>query len=159
MADENLEKQIEKVNALNVNHMDKFLIFRVGDQLYGTPLSDIIEVIEPLEITPAPNSKKEFLGVINLRGEVLSVIDLRVRFKQPQDNNPLMFMIVLPNKAGKIAVLVDQMVEVKDIQVEELDKNTNLFTVIPQDCLYGVGLNGEKVVYLLNLINYLNTKE
>jgi purine-binding chemotaxis protein CheW len=149
-------KQLKSELNTEANHLDKYLIFRVGNQLYGTPLSDIIEVIEPLEITPAPNSSQDFLGVVNLRGEVLSVIDLRVRFSQPQESNDLMFMIVLPNKAGKITVLVDQMIEVKDLKVEELDTNTNLFTVIPQDCLYGVGLTDNKVVYLLNLINYLN---
>lgn len=129
----------------------KYLIFRVGTQYYGSPLEEITEVVEPFEVTPSPNSPKEFLGMINLRGEIISVIDLRVLLSQKQERNPKMLMIIVATDHGKTAILVDELVEVHDFIAADIDSNPNLKTSIPKDSLIAVGKYRQKVVYMVRL--------
>ncbi|MGE4133531.1 MAG: chemotaxis protein CheW [Bdellovibrionales bacterium] len=129
----------------------KYLIFRVGSQFFGSPLEEITEVVEPFEITPSPNSPKEFLGMINLRGEIISVIDLRVVLGQKVERSPKMLMIIIGTENGKTAILVDELVEVHDFVAADIDSNPNLKSSIPKDSLIAVGKYRSKVVYLVRL--------
>ncbi len=155
--------QLERDEASSEDRgLHKHLIFRVGNQFYGAPLDDIVEVVEPFEVTPSPNSPKEFLGMINLRGDIISVIDLRVMLAQGQDRHPKMLMIIVLTAHGKVAVLVDELIEVHDFKATDLDLNPNLKTSIPPKSLIGVGKYNSKVVYLVVLpvlLNDFNKKE
>jgi purine-binding chemotaxis protein CheW len=145
------EQQIKGSTEVDENGLQKYLIFRVGEQFYGAPLGDIIEVVEPFEVTSGPNSPKEFLGMINLRGEIISVVDLRVILGQEQIKHNKMLMIIVSTVKGKVAVLVDELIEVHDFKVEDLDLNPNLRTKISKDSLIGVAKYGSKVTYLIIL--------
>jgi purine-binding chemotaxis protein CheW len=140
----------------------KYLIFRVGQQFYGAPLNDIIEVVEPFQVTSGPNSPKEFLGMINLRGEIISVVDLRVILGQEQVSHNKMLMIIVSTVKGKIAVLVDELIEVHDFKTDDMDLNPNLRTQIPKESLIGVGKYNNRVTYLIVLpilLGFKNAEE
>ncbi len=138
-------------NEQDEKSLHKHLIFRAGTELYAAPLKDILEVVEPCEITPSPNSPKEFLGMINLRGEIISVIDFRVVLNQQQSKSPKMLMVIVPSSHGKIATLVGELVEVHDFNPVDLDSNPTIRTSIPKDALTGVGKYRDKVVFLMVL--------
>ena len=146
-----------QVEAEKLTH--KHLIFRVGGQYYGAPLDDIIEVVEPFEVTPSPNSPKELLGMINLRGEILTVVDLRIVLRQEQQRHPKMLMIIVATENGKTAVLVDELIEVHDFEAQDLTESTNLRTDIPKGSLMGVGKYKSRVVYLIMLPGLLTELE
>ncbi len=135
----------------------KHVIFRVGNEFYGAPLQDIIEVVEPCDVTPSPNSPKEFLGMINLRGEIISVLDFRVLLGQAQVKNPKMLMIIVSSSHGKVAALVDELVEVHDFEEKDIDRNPTIRTAISKESLTGVGKYRDKVVYLMVLPKLLGS--
>lgn len=73
---------------------ERFLGFSLGEEDYGIPLLKVREVIGVPEITPVPQSPKHFLGIMNLRGQVISIIDLRTK------------LAITPRKAAETAVVI-----------------------------------------------------
>ena len=136
----------------------KHLIFRVGGQYYASPITAITEVVEPQEITSSPNSPKDFLGVINLRGEIVSVVDFRIILKQTDKKSPKMLLIIVSTENGKVAALVDELIEVHDFEEKDIDRNPNLKTDIPKSCLTGVAKYHSHIVYLMDLTMILSGK-
>jgi purine-binding chemotaxis protein CheW len=142
---------MENVDNSNSESHTKHLVFRVGGQLYGAPLDDIIEVIEPVATTAYPNGEPELVGVVNLRGEIISVIDFRVILKQPTPRTPKMFMIITPSQSGKVSVLVDEMIEVFDFLETDVDRDPHLNSKAPKLGLLGIAKYGQQIVYLVSL--------
>ncbi len=101
----------------------QYLSFHLGDQEYGIAIGEVREISRVLQITPVPRVPVYVLGVMNLRGKVIPVIDLRLRFELPQQ--PLTTescVVVVEGKQGEVGVTVDRVNEVltlkeTDIQV------------------------------------------
>ena len=60
--------------------VDRYLIFKMGGDLYGVPLLEILEVIEPIAPQSIPNTQAHFMGLINVRGRIYFVVDFRIKF-------------------------------------------------------------------------------
>ncbi|MHA0111797.1 chemotaxis protein CheW, partial [Klebsiella pneumoniae] len=72
----------------------RYLLFRLGAELYGTPLLEVREIIEWQACKSIPHVSNYFLGVINLRGQITGVIDLRRRFGIHEENNDTQVLMV-----------------------------------------------------------------
>lgn len=101
-----------------------FLRFRVGIQWYAVSVRDIVEVLQMVAIDPLPDTPPDVLGVITLRNEIMSVVDLRVRFGTGTTihiNTPL---IALKTDIAPLAIVVDEVDNVIEM-TEELHKAEN----------------------------------
>jgi purine-binding chemotaxis protein CheW len=129
----------------------RFLIFRLGKELFGTPLLEVREVVEAQRSRPIPNTAEYFLGVINLRGQLVNVVDLRSRLGLTPERTRFNALLVVDAKDCLIGGLVDRVDAVIKITQEDIDPTERLFASIPSEYLSGIARLNEQIVPLLNL--------
>lgn len=147
-----------------LSQTSKYLTFRLGTEEYGLDILKVQEIIGIMPITKVPRTPAYVRGVINLRGRVIPVVDLRVKFEvaSPQDTERTCIVVV--QVAGKrgfavMGVVVDEVSEVKDI-AEDLIENTPEFGLnVHTEFVLGIGKIEDKVVLLLDIDRVLSGSE
>ncbi|WP_235269922.1 chemotaxis protein CheW [Geoalkalibacter subterraneus] len=95
--------------------------FRVGEELYGLDIMKIREIIKPQKLTPVPKAPPFIEGVINLRGAVIPIVDLRRRFGQKIDEGNRRARVIICSLSGKIiGLVVDEVIEVRNFTRREI---------------------------------------
>lgn len=98
-----------------------YVIFRLGDEEYGLPVTSVSGIIRYEDSTPVPRSPEAVLGVINLRGRVIPVVDLRKRFRGLAfEPSPTSRIVVAEGSAGPVGIAVDAASEVVNIELAHL---------------------------------------
>lgn len=147
--------------SLNLSH--KYLIFTIQDELYGIPIGKVREVIRYVNITPVHDVNPFLKGVINLRGKIVPVIDMRLKFglKEQEYNERSVFLIV--DMTGKeiynIGISVDKVHDVVNINQEDFEKAPEIGLKLKNQFLYGIAKIEEKIVMILNIDQILTTQE
>ena len=134
--------------------------FRVGDQMYALDILRIKEVIRPLKLTPVPKAPVFIEGVINLRGAVIPVVDLRKRFDQligPADAKTRIIICVLSEKI--IGLMVDEVMEVKSYSRNEIQPAPRFIKGLDTDYFLGVYQRNDDLVMIMNLQKVLSSGE
>jgi len=100
----------------------KFLIFSLGGEEYGIPISNVLEIIGIQTITDLPETPGYVKGVINLRGKVIPVVDVRIRFgmSEKEYDDRTCIVVVDINKVS-VGLIVDSVAEVMDIDKKEIE--------------------------------------
>ena len=141
-----------------MSHENRYLLFEVGKELYGTPLLDVREVVEYQEPKFMPNMVSHFVGVINIRGSIVGVIDLRKRFGEKTDGNTKTAMLVSDTPQGTIAAIVDRVDSVISIEKESIDEKPPVVTSVKQDYLTGVAKAKDRLVTIVELQRLLGSE-
>lgn len=101
--------------------------FRLDDELYGVDVMQVQEVLRHVEITPVPGAAAFILGIINLRGNVVTIIDTRDRFGMPHGDVSDSSRIVIIEAVGQVVgMLVDSVADVVYLRQSEIDKTPNV---------------------------------
>ncbi|HEY5163601.1 MAG TPA: chemotaxis protein CheW [Terriglobales bacterium] len=137
----------------------QFVGFRVGEQSYALPISTVREIVRPPEITPVPQSPEHVAGVMNLRGRIVPVIDLRKRFRQAIENSPKTRVLVIALDGKLIGLLVDSASEVLKIVSEEIEPSPQLFGEDNERYVTGVAKHLGRLVILLDVNKLLPEPE
>jgi len=137
----------------------RFLLFRIAGELYGTPLLGLREVVEPQDPKPIPNTVAFFSGVINLRGQVIGVVDLRKRFGFEATKHQGMALMVFETDSGPLAALVDEIECVAHFATGEIETKPMVRMNVPTDYLIGIGNQNGRLVSLIDLNKILGTEE
>lgn len=153
MADEELwDEEGENTQA------DKYLLFNLGEEVYGIPITHVINIIELQKITEVPDTPAYIRGVINLRGSVIPVMDLRLRFQLPErayDDRTCIIIVKVSEKS--VGFICDTVAEVHDIPAQDIEaplhfrKNQDQVRYIS-----GLGKVGEDVRILLDVERVLS---
>ncbi len=138
---------------------NRYLLFSLGKEMFGTPLLGVREVVEPLTPKPVPNTRPFFTGVINIRGEIVGVMDLRARFQQIHKGEAGQAMMVFETATGTEAALVDKIEAVAKISVKNIERQPNIKSSVPAEYLLGIAKEGERLVTLLDLKKVLEEQE
>ena len=136
-----------------VTQQDKYVNFKSGNEYFGLKIEYVNEIIVYQEITEIPESEDYIKGLINLRGKIIPVIDVRIRFKQePAEYNDRTCIIVINVKDTVVGLIVEKVAEVVEIKQEDVlpspsigndDKSQNKY-------VYGIGKVGDSVKRLLD---------
>jgi purine-binding chemotaxis protein CheW len=103
-----------------MNH--EFLTWYVGDQIYGLELNRCKEVEKNLHLTPVPNARPYIAGIVNLRGDVVTVIDLRQLLRKQTIDRPERLQIIRLKSAGtQVAVIAEKIDDILSIPEEDLE--------------------------------------
>jgi purine-binding chemotaxis protein CheW len=137
----------------------RYLLFKVGREVYGTPLLGVREVVEPQEPKPIPNTAPFFSGVINLRGQVVGVVDLRKRFGQDVTKHSGMALMVFETEGGPLGALVDEIECVTRIPRDSIETAVVVRSHVSLDCLIGIGNQEGRLVSLIDLKKILGSEE
>ena len=129
-------KYEELVAQVNDLQMDKYVTFRSGKEYFGLKIDYVNEIIVFQEITPIPESEDYLKGLINLRGKIIPVIDVSIRFKQePIEYTDRTCIIVINVKDTVVGLIVEHIAEVVEIARKD---------VLPSPASLGQGDKGEK---------------
>lgn len=135
---------------------NKFLTFHLAEELYGLDILKVREIIGFQEVTKVPGSEAYITGVINLRGKVIPVADLRLRFSLPTrepDNRTCIIVVEIAGESGPVAmgVVVDAVDAVINLPQGQIEKNPAFSSSVDQDCVKGLGKIDKQVVILLDI--------
>lgn len=148
--DEILEEDIQK---------DKYMTFKTGDEYYAISIECVNEIIGFQSITSVPETEDYIKGLINLRGKIVPVIDVRVRFKLPPlDYTDRTCIIVIRVKATVVGLLVETIADVVTIEEENIVPPPSLGqnNKAKNKYVYGIGKVGESVKLLLDPDKLIN---
>jgi len=136
--------------------------FMLDDVEYGVDILSVHEILRYPEMTRLPNTPKFIKGVINLRGNVLPVVDVRLRFGFPQCGITDLTRIIVVETGGKqVGLLVDNVYQVVRIPVANVDPPSELITGVSEEFISGIGRLKDRLIVLLNMshIIFLEEKE
>ena len=138
----------------------KFLTFALGTEEYGIEILKVREIIGLMDITTVPQTPDYMKGVINLRGKVIPVIDLRLKFSMLEDEHTQeTCVIVVEVNNAQIGIIVDSVSEVLDIKSTEIEDAPSFGQGIDTDFIMGLGKTKEKIIILLDIEEVLSSEE
>jgi purine-binding chemotaxis protein CheW len=140
----------------------KYMTFQLAQEVYGLEILSVREIIGLMEITRMPRTPAFLRGVINLRGKVIPVIDLRLKFgmEATASTEQTVVIVVQCRAAGRaltMGVLVDLVLEVLSIEAGQIEPPPDLGAAsVEGQFIRGVGKAGERVVFLLDIARILS---
>ncbi len=143
----------------------QLVAFKIGEEEFSIPILSVQEIIRMVDITRLPNVPDFVEGVINLRGKVIPVVDLRKRFGLPhreRDGGSRIIIVNLHDKAGNAAtvgLIVDSVSEVLRLDTEAIETIAGVETGIGAEYIKGVGKAGDRLIILLDIEKILSTEE
>ncbi|MCP3924458.1 MAG: purine-binding chemotaxis protein CheW [Desulfobacterales bacterium] len=157
-------KAIDQAVACMGDKEGKYLTFALADEEYGIGILKIKEIIGMMPITTVPQSPPFVKGVINLRGKVIPVIDLRLRFEMESiDYNERTCIIVVEIEAEngliQLGIVVDSVCEVLNIPGEEIEETPSFGTKLNTEYIMGVAKMEGAVKILLHIEKILREEE
>lgn len=150
-----------EVDETDINDPEIQLVtFRLKDESYGINVMQVQEVLRVAEIAPVPGAPHYVLGIINLRGNVVTVIDTRVRFGLPSaEINDLSRIIVIESEAQVVGILVDSVAEVVDLPMSEIDSAPNVGNEESSRYIQGVASRNSNLLIVVDLNKLLSEEE
>jgi purine-binding chemotaxis protein CheW len=131
---------------------DQFLTFTLQGEEYGIEILRVQEIKGLSRIRPIPNAPDYVKGVINLRGAVVPIVDLRSRFGMPEaEYNQFTVIIVVSIGAKVVGLVVDAVSDVLNIGKDQLEETPGMGGEVDTSFFNGMGKVGEKLVLLLNI--------
>ena len=146
----------EKKEAMEL----QLVVFMIGNEEYGVEISEVQEINRMIEITRIPRAPKFVEGVINLRGKVIPVIDLRKRFgmdKKEYDKNSRIIVVEIDEKM--VGMIVDAVTEVLRITSDNIEPPPPIVAGIGSEYLRGVGKLNDRMLILLDLAKVFTETE
>jgi purine-binding chemotaxis protein CheW len=134
--------------------------FRLGNEEYGVDISQVQEIIRIVEITHVPRAPHFMEGVINLRGQLIPIIDLRTRFSMPRAEHTKHTRIVVTEIGSKrVGIVVDSVSEVLNIPMDHVEGAPDMIAGVGTEYIQGVGKVGDRLVILLDLTMVITGEE
>jgi purine-binding chemotaxis protein CheW len=134
--------------------------FALGKEEYGVDIAQVQEINRMVAITHVPRAPHFMEGVINLRGQLIPIIDLRTRFGMPraeQTKNTRIVVTEIGNK--RVGMVVDSVSEVLRVPTEEIEDAPDMITGVDTEYIRGVGKLGERLIILLDLGRVITGEE
>lgn len=140
--------------------VQQLIKFQVGDEVFGIGITQIHQILKPQEIFKVPNTPPFIEGLLNLRGKVLTVFNLRKRFNMPDKENDENTKIIIINKDEYLlGFTVDSVTEIVRIPDEEFVETPPTLKSFDRRFLSGVAKLGDKLILMLNLDQVLTPDE
>lgn len=152
------------VSETNRTREGKYLIFYLGNEQYGTDILDVREIIGMMPITKMPQMPESFKGVINLRGRVIPVLDMRIKFgMEAREYTPRTCIIIseVSGLSGSTLVggIVDSVSEVVQIKEADIEDPPDLSGDFSDDFILGMAKTEKGVILLLAFDRIMHTTE
>lgn len=149
----------EKAQDLNES-ITEWVTFRLASEKYGVNVMMVREVLKNIEITPVPGAPAFVLGIINLRGNVVTVLDTRMRFALPEketdDNSRIM---IIEEDGEVVGMLVDSVAEVATLKESDIELAPNVGNDESSKYIHGVTKWNDELLILVELHKFLSLKD
>ncbi len=161
---EAVERGEESSTSTANDHGGKYLTFILENEVYGVQITKVQEIIRMQNVTRVPRVKNFVRGVINLRGKIIPVIELRIKFDMERQTDTEKTCIIVIQVAGEkenftIGIIIDEVREVLNISDEEIEPPTMLDYTDNEDFILGIGKVAGEVKILLDIDRILTAAE
>ena len=131
----------------------------LGNEQYGIDIKYIDNIVKLQRITRVPKAQPYFLGVINIRGEIIPVMSLRIKFGKDPDvfSGKTRILIIKPEQQAAVGFLVDEVKEVINLCEDDIDRTNSVDD--RGSFIFGVGKHDKGLISLLNIASVITEKE
>lgn len=138
----------------------QLVTFRLEDETYGINVMQVQEVLRVSEIAPVPGAPDYVLGIINLRGNVVTVIDTRSRFGLPSTEvSDASRIVIIESDKQVVGILVDSVAEVVELRTSQIDPAPNVGNEESSRYIQGVASLGDRLLIVVDLNRLLTETE
>ncbi len=152
---------MDNLNVQNVKTASdgkQYIVVKIGTEQYGIDIQYVDNIVRQQRITRVPKAQHYFKGVINLRGEVIPVMSLRLKFNLEPDEytNSTRIIIIKLETQSAIGIIVDEVKEVVTLEEDAIEKPTSSDSGDTRtQYLSGIGKHGDGLISLLNISNVI----
>ena len=151
-----VKEQINQNNNTILNKKGKYLTFALGAEEYGLEILKVREIIGYMDITAVPQTPHHVKGVLNLRGQVIPVVDLRLKFGMPEAEVTDQTCIIVveinqDDRQFQTGIVVDNVSEVLDVAGNQIEDAPQFGSTVDTEFILGMGKIGDSVKILLDI--------
>ena len=156
---------VSSIGSVDISALaGKYLTFKLDDEHYGLEILRVQEIIGILPVTPVPRTPEYIRGVINLRGKVIVVTDLRLKLGMKSCEDTVRTCIIVvqiqhKDRMTTMGLIVDEVSEVMEIEADQLEPTPEFGNSINVDFLFGIGKVASKVIMLLDANKVLSAND
>lgn len=145
------KNKVEEVDAKSED-IQQYIVVTIGGEFYGINITYIDNIVRMSKITRVPKAPIHYKGVINLRGEVVPVMSIRIKMGLSEDvvSNSTRIIILKREEQGYVGVLVDSVSEVVTLSESEIDRNISS-NEKKDNFINGIGKDGERLISLFDI--------
>lgn len=141
-----------------------YLTFKLGEEQFGIHVSQVLNILKMVKVTEVPKSPEYMKGVINLRGSVLPVIDIRIKFGMPEKeytNNTCIIVMDLDmeGETTYLGTIVDEVLSVHEIEEKQIEPPPSIGNKYKSEFIYGMAKVEENFIMLLDMQKVLSVDE
>ena len=151
MKDENGLDVVEKETV-------QYIVVSIGNEQYGMDISYVDNIVRMCKITRVPKAPAHYIGVINLRGEIVPLMSLRRKMNLEDDvfTDITRIIILKTEEQGLVGIVVDEVKEVIALAEDEIDRNTQNSQSDKTQYINGIGKNGDELISILEISSILD---
>lgn len=152
------------MSTAEITETTQYLTFKLGDEIFALDISKVREVLDFTTITKVPRTPEFMRGVINLRGSVVPVVDIKLKFGMPMTEKTVNTCIIITEVAvdGETTILgalADSVQEVIDLDPDHIEPAPKIGTKLKTEFIKGMGKQGEHFIILLDIDKVFSTEE
>jgi purine-binding chemotaxis protein CheW len=141
-----------------------YLTFKLGEEQFGIHVSQVLNILKMIKVSAVPKSPEYMKGVINLRGSVLPVIDIRIKFGMPEKeytNNTCIIVMDLDmeGETTYLGTIVDEVLSVHEIEEKQIEPPPSIGDKYKSEFIYGMAKVEENFIMLLDMQKVLSVDE
>jgi len=139
-------------------HMEttQYLTFKLGDEVFALDIGKVREVLDFTEVTKVPQTPDFMRGVINLRGNVVPVVDMRLKFGMSQTEKTVNTCVIITEidvdgETTVVGAMADSVQEVLDLEPEQIEPPPRIGSKMNTDFIMGMGKHNDQFIIILNI--------
>ena len=139
----------------------QYIVVQIGSEKYGIDNRYVDNIVRMQKITRVPKAQVYFKGIINLRGEIVPVMSIRIKMGLDEDviTNASRIIILKLEEKGSLGVLVDQVCEVVTLSQDQIETNNINSSHVKDSFINGIGKNGDQLISLFEINSFVDEKE
>lgn len=158
--DQTPESWKDKTDSAEARLAGQYLTFQLQEEYYGVPILQVREIIGVQNITRVPETEPHLKGVINLRGQVIAVIDLRIKFGMAEKEYDEETCIIIIEEDGQMTgAVVDRVDEVVDLSARQIEPPPKFQSTVDTDFISGMGKAEQQVFILLDTLQVMKAQD
>ncbi len=138
----------------------QLIVFRTGNEEFCVPIDDVQEIIKIGKITPIPDAPSFIQGLINVRGDIVAIIDVKARFSLPNlGDSVCKHIIITQQSSGLFGLMVEEVLEVLRVKKTDINTKPSILLKIHEKFVSGVVVYDNRLIILLDLSGVLSEQE
>lgn len=139
--------------------LKQLIVFRVSNEEFGVSIDFVREIIKIGTITPIPDSPKFIKGLINVRGDIVPIMDIKKRLFLPSTSETSKHIVITKYEDNIFGLIVDEVIEVLRVQETDIKPTPQLISKINKEYVSGILTKDNRIIILLDLNKILAEKE